>query len=761
LAYLFTSGKFEASDADGAPLSGGLVYTYAAGGLTPQATYTTQSGGVANANPVVLDAEGRASIWLSALSYRIVVKTAGGVTVYDVDNVMAPAAEMAADLADDTDETLGAGMVGFDAELAYAAGTVGAALNREKTLVDLGCVGDGVTDDATAFQAAITAYAGRVLDGLGRTYKLDSVITGIASGTTLQNMTLDFSDVAGASATYLTAAGSVGSTQALTSNLTAEAVAVAVGSTGSFASEMWVWFGSTAVWGDIDGTVYGQIQKVKSVDSGTAMTLYAPRVVPFNTAATATVRPITPVEKIVFRNVHVIGSGANTQLGLKISYGVDCVVENNCSFVDCEYGGVTLYRSVNCKAAPTVRRSRDSGLSYGVVIGGGCLGCAVDGGYGEDIRHYVTVGDNDGINVDCRATNNVVMYARSAGIDSHVASYGFVASGNQITLAEGYGAEGVTMQGLNCIVTDNTVQGVTGVGLLIQCLVSASGFTSQAIVRGNRVYLKPSVAGTPIGVYLQNEATNGCDYSSADIDGNMVYGGAGSTGTIHFYVHARKANSTIANVNVRGNISVDAALTQSLYVRTLGNTSTIDNLIVTGNHFQTSGDDGVRFIAEGAGSSISKVVFNGNTIVGGTSGVITLEGSPGSIAKFSEDMTVYTSGGGSLLVLAGTITDLRFQTGRRSNPVTVTAATDSVSPYSDVYICNRAGNITLTLPSAATFVGRELMIRTIQAQQVDSDGSNVVPLTSATAGTAILGAVDGAWATLKSDGTNWQTVAGS
>jgi hypothetical protein len=104
---------------------------------------------------------------------------------------------------------------------------------------------------------------------------------------------------------------------------------------------------------------------------------------------------------------------------------------------------------------------------------------------------------------------------------------------------------------------------------------------------------------------------------------------------------------------------------------------------------------------------------------------------------------------------------VRFQTGRRSTPITVTAATDSVVAYSDVYIINRAGTVTLTLPSAATFVGRELMIRTIQAQQVDSDGSNVVPLTSATAGTSILGAVDGAWATLKSDGTNWQKVAGS
>lgn len=629
------------------------------------------------------------------------------------------------------------------------------------TYLPLTCVGDGATNDYTALQAALTAGAGGIIDGLGLTYKCNSALTGITSNTVLQNMTLDFSDVVGASATYLSAVGSVGSTVALTSNLTAASVTVAVGNTATFAAEQWVWLESTAVWGAIDGTVYGLMQKVKSVDSGTGMTLYASRIVPFNTAATAIIRPVTPVEKVVLRNVHVIGTGTGGGRGLLISYGIDCVVENTCSFVDCEYGGMTLYRCVNSKAAPTVRRARASGTGYGVVIAGGCLGCTVDEGYGEDVRHYVTVGDDDGINVDCRATNNVVLYARDAGIDSHVASYGFIARGNQITLAYGAGDEGIVLQGLNCQAIENTIMGVTGTGILIQSLVTASGFTSQAVVQSNRIYIEPNVVGTPIAVYVQTEPTNGCNYNGVDIDGNMVYGGAGSTGTIHFYVNAHKANSTITNINIRGNISVDAALNQSLYVRALGDTAAIDNVTVTGNHFQTSGALSANFLADGASSTITKVVFGGNALVGGTSGVLKLKGDPGSISQFSEDMTVYTSGGGSLLVLAGTIADLRFQTGRRSNPQAITAASDSVVPYADTYICNRAGTVTMTLPSAATFVGRELFFKTIQAQLVISGSSNVVPLDSATAGTAILAASDGAWAILKSDGTNWQKVAGS
>ena len=102
-----------------------------------------------------------------------------------------------------------------------------------------------------------------------------------------------------------------------------------------------------------------------------------------------------------------------------------------------------------------------------------------------------------------------------------------------------------------------------------------------------------------------------------------------------------------------------------------------------------------------------------------------------------------------------------MQTARRSTPSIITTATGASVPYTDTYIFNYAGTVTFTLESAATFVGREIMLRTIQAQLVNSADSDVIPLTSATAGTAILPATDGAWCILKSDGTNWQTIAGS
>lgn len=81
--------EFRAFDDTGAPLSGGLVYTYEAGTSTPKDTYTTSALSVANTNPVVLDSEGyptSGGIWLSG-TYKIIIKDADGVQQGDtIDN---------------------------------------------------------------------------------------------------------------------------------------------------------------------------------------------------------------------------------------------------------------------------------------------------------------------------------------------------------------------------------------------------------------------------------------------------------------------------------------------------------------------------------------------------------------------------------------------------------------------------------------------------------------------------------------------------
>jgi hypothetical protein len=79
-------------DDNGNPLTGGKVYTYAAGTTTPLATYTTSAGTVANANPIILDAAGRTpnEIWLVAGTlYKFIVQTSVNVLVGTYDGLPA------------------------------------------------------------------------------------------------------------------------------------------------------------------------------------------------------------------------------------------------------------------------------------------------------------------------------------------------------------------------------------------------------------------------------------------------------------------------------------------------------------------------------------------------------------------------------------------------------------------------------------------------------------------------------------------------
>jgi len=71
-------------------LSGGKLYTYAAGTTTPQATFTSSSGNTNHTNPIILDSAGRVpggEIWLSTLPYKFLLKDSNDVLIGTYDNV--------------------------------------------------------------------------------------------------------------------------------------------------------------------------------------------------------------------------------------------------------------------------------------------------------------------------------------------------------------------------------------------------------------------------------------------------------------------------------------------------------------------------------------------------------------------------------------------------------------------------------------------------------------------------------------------------
>jgi hypothetical protein len=74
----------------GVILSGGKLYTYAAGTTTPKVSYTSSSGATAHTNPIILDSAGRVpggEIWLSVSPYKFALYTSADVLIATYDNI--------------------------------------------------------------------------------------------------------------------------------------------------------------------------------------------------------------------------------------------------------------------------------------------------------------------------------------------------------------------------------------------------------------------------------------------------------------------------------------------------------------------------------------------------------------------------------------------------------------------------------------------------------------------------------------------------
>jgi hypothetical protein len=79
-------------DANGAPLTGGLLYSYLSGTTTLATTYTSRAGTSNNTNPIVLDAAGRtpAEVWLDGgVLYKFVLKSSTYVQIGTYDSIPA------------------------------------------------------------------------------------------------------------------------------------------------------------------------------------------------------------------------------------------------------------------------------------------------------------------------------------------------------------------------------------------------------------------------------------------------------------------------------------------------------------------------------------------------------------------------------------------------------------------------------------------------------------------------------------------------
>jgi hypothetical protein len=164
-------------DSNGRPLAGGKICTYQSGTTSggtsacpsgvPLGTYL-DSGGTAAANPVVLDASGRAKIYIGAGPYKFVLLNAAGVIQGTEDPVLDPSFTFLSGIQTVGTGSLisyvqpGTGGLTTDVNTAIAAMTTNAALFAG---ADMGAqINAAIASCASAFACDVTVPGGRYLD---------------------------------------------------------------------------------------------------------------------------------------------------------------------------------------------------------------------------------------------------------------------------------------------------------------------------------------------------------------------------------------------------------------------------------------------------------------------------------------------------------------------------------------------------------------------------------------------------------------------
>lgn len=312
-----------------------------------------------------------------------------------------------------------------------------------------------------------------------------------------------------------------------------------------------------------------------------------------------------------------------------------------------------------------------------------------------------------------------------------------------------------------------------------QGVFELSGLTTAT----TRTYTLPDASGTllysggPLGTPSSGNGSNITNVNAATLGGatfaapGAIGGGTAAAGTFTAVTASTvdapviRASGTLTNTN-GGTGSTFATLVVTggsganggAYLQFCKNTT------VNPTHF--AGHESVIFAG---GSTSSNYVLYNTGSVGAAGRVYTASTTDNAVTFASTTASTSSSTGGVIISggagIAGAVhaggemhTSSFFQS---KAPTTLTGTSGTVSATDSSVIFNPSGSFTATLPSAASYPGRWLHVKSIAAQTIASASSNVVPRAGGAAGTALLASGAGNWATLQSDGTNWIIMAGN
>ncbi|MCP3681589.1 MAG: hypothetical protein GY861_02770 [bacterium] len=160
---------FKAIDGNGNPIRGGLLYTYTAGTTSAKDAYSDRSCSTAHDNPIVLDSNGEAVVYLCG-SYKLNLKTSAGGQVpnFPVDNVYGAGAKTNSVSLDDT----------YSCDLSAAITAIGAT----ETTLDIDCAGTVTADKTVPSTTTLNClHSGTLTVSNTKTLTINGPVTGGAA----------------------------------------------------------------------------------------------------------------------------------------------------------------------------------------------------------------------------------------------------------------------------------------------------------------------------------------------------------------------------------------------------------------------------------------------------------------------------------------------------------------------------------------------------------------------------------------------------
>lgn len=489
-----------------------------------------------------------------------------------------------------------------------------------------GAVGDGVTDDTVALNAAVAATSGKILDLKGKTYLVsDSIL--VPSNTFIMNGTIDFT-TASDTAQLFVAKGTKGSSVSFSAS-SRGFTSFIVSSAAGISKGNLLLLNSADIFG-VGSVARGEIVRVQDV-TGTTVTPWR-RIYDTYTTTPIFYKP-TFLTNITFQNLVLIGKDTTT--ARQYAFNLELIDIFRVENVTSRNFGDRHYQITNCLGG-MIKNCDIRGISHGVIVGlsygiaanEATQDLLIEGCRFRDLKHAVALGGETGVARCIKVTKCFASEIFDASYDCHPNSQFITFDDNECDNNSPIGSvNGIVAQGANVTITNNRIKGFAQVGILAQpACVDSAILDDVYVISGNQVSA-PYAGGTETySIYFQNLRTS--SQISAVINDNFLNDTI-TTDSNGITIEVPAGKGLVRDVSISNNVIVMQSTGIILTTGASGAAASIQGVSISGNSIRCQKlTEPCIAVNSGQASFISTVGITGNVTYGGLYSISNTSGNP-------------------------------------------------------------------------------------------------------------------------------------